>query len=144
MRVVAIFSGALLALAIGTTVLELSLPSFDDLDNVLRQRALDNAALAYVTILPGLPLILANAASKPPAPGVREIAESDATITQAIKVKLAQSKELHQIVIVDTVVGRVTLYGVVPNFLARRHATDMAWSVKGVIGVDNQLSVAGV
>lgn len=66
----------------------------------------------------------------------------DAVITTSVKADLAKDKELSALRIdVDTSNGRVALKGTAPSEEARTHATQLASSVKGVVGVDNQLTV---
>ena len=66
----------------------------------------------------------------------------DAVITTAVNAELAKDPNLSALKIdVDTVSGRVALKGTAPNPTARERATQLASSVKGVVGVDNQLTV---
>lgn len=67
----------------------------------------------------------------------------DATITAAVKSKLAADPNLSALAIdVDTSAGRVALNGSAPDAAAKEKATTLASSVDGVVSVDNQLSVA--
>ena len=69
---------------------------------------------------------------------------NDAAITAAINAKLAMDGKLSAINInVDTVDGQVVLRGTAPDDRARANATQLAMSVDGVRGVDNQLVLAG-
>lgn len=66
----------------------------------------------------------------------------DAAITASVNAKLASDPELSALNIgVDTVSGRVALHGAAPTASARKRATQLASSVSGVRGVDNQLEV---
>lgn len=66
----------------------------------------------------------------------------DAVITAAVKAELAKDQSLSATQInVDTNAGRVTMAGAAPSEVARERATQLALSVKGVIGVDNKLIV---
>ena len=68
----------------------------------------------------------------------------DATITAAINAKLAMEGNLNAVNIeVDTADGKVVLRGSAPDEQARAKATQLAMSVEGVRGVDNQLVLAG-
>jgi len=68
----------------------------------------------------------------------------DATITAAINAKLAMDGKLSAMNIdVDTADGQVVLRGSAPDERARESATQLAMSVEGVRGVDNQLVLAG-
>lgn len=70
-------------------------------------------------------------------------AVSDATITASVNAKLAGDSELSALHInVDTVDGRVALRGTAPNAAARDRATQLASSIDGVRGVENQLVVS--
>lgn len=67
---------------------------------------------------------------------------SDAVITTTVKAELAKDKDLSALKInVDTDNGRVALHGTAPNQAARDHASALASGVKGVVNVDNQLTV---
>ena len=67
---------------------------------------------------------------------------SDAVITTTVKAEIAKDSSLSAMRInVDTDSGRVVLRGTAPNAQARDHATALASSVKGVVSVDNQLTV---
>jgi hyperosmotically inducible protein len=67
---------------------------------------------------------------------------SDAVITTSVKAELAKDNKLSAMEIdVDTDSGRVGLHGTAPSAQAREHATTLAQGVKGVVGVDNQLTV---
>lgn len=69
---------------------------------------------------------------------------NDAAITAAINAKLAMDGKLSAINIdVDTSGGQVVLRGTAPDDRARENATQLAMSVDGVRGVDNQLVLAG-
>ncbi len=66
----------------------------------------------------------------------------DAVITTSVKTELAKDASLSALKInVDTVNGRVALKGQAPSNEAREHATTLAQNVKGVVSVDNQLTV---
>ena len=67
---------------------------------------------------------------------------SDAVITTTVKAELAKDSSLSALRInVDTDSGRVVLRGTAPSGQARDHATALATGVKGVVSVDNQLTV---
>lgn len=67
---------------------------------------------------------------------------SDAVITTTVKAELTKDKDLSALKInVDTENGRVALHGTAPSQSARDHASALAAGVKGVVNVDNQLSV---
>jgi hyperosmotically inducible periplasmic protein len=67
---------------------------------------------------------------------------ADAVITTTVKAELAKDSNLSAMKInVDTEAGRVALHGTAPSTAAREHATALAQGVKGVVSVDNQLSV---
>ncbi|HKX43900.1 MAG TPA: BON domain-containing protein [Burkholderiaceae bacterium] len=67
---------------------------------------------------------------------------SDAVITTTVKAEMAKDSSLSAMRInVDTDSGRVVLRGTAPNAQARDHATALASSVKGVVSVDNQLTI---
>jgi hyperosmotically inducible periplasmic protein len=66
----------------------------------------------------------------------------DAVITTSVKAELAKDSDLSALKInVDTMNGRVALKGTAPTTAASQRATTLATSVKGVLGVDNQLTV---
>jgi len=66
----------------------------------------------------------------------------DAVITTTVKTELAKDPKLSATKInVDTDHGRVALKGKAPSNEAREHATTLAQAVKGVVAVDNQLTV---
>ena len=66
----------------------------------------------------------------------------DAVITTSVKAELAKDTSLSALAInVDTVNGRVALKGTAPTSAAKNQATTLAQNVKGVLGVDNQLTV---
>jgi hyperosmotically inducible periplasmic protein len=66
----------------------------------------------------------------------------DAVITTSVKTELAKDPSLSALRInVDTSNGRVALKGKAPSNEAREHATTLAQNVKGVVSVDNQLTV---
>jgi len=66
----------------------------------------------------------------------------DAAITAAVSARLAGDPDLSAIKIdVDTRDGKVTLSGPAPTEAARARAAELAISVKGVQGIDNQLVV---
>jgi|EndMetStandDraft_4_1072995.scaffolds.fasta_scaffold479920_1 osmotically-inducible protein OsmY len=66
----------------------------------------------------------------------------DAAITASVKTEIAKDSELSALRInVDTDNGRVALKGTAPSPAAKEHATTLAQGVKGVTGVDNQLTV---
>jgi osmotically-inducible protein OsmY len=67
---------------------------------------------------------------------------SDAVITTTVKAEIAKDSTLSAMRInVDTDSGRVILRGTAPTAQAREHATALATGVKGVVSVDNQLTV---
>jgi osmotically-inducible protein OsmY len=67
---------------------------------------------------------------------------SDAAITASVNAELAKDSRLSAMKInVDTSGGRVALKGTAPDEQARQRATDLAASVKGVLSVDNRLTV---
>ena len=66
----------------------------------------------------------------------------DASITAQVKAKLAGEKvSTLAKVDVDTNLRTVTLHGVVDSEALRQRATAIAWSVRGVNGVINNLTV---
>lgn len=66
----------------------------------------------------------------------------DAAITASISASLAKDADLSAIKIdVDTKNGRVSLHGPAPSEQARTRASTIAQSVKGVVSVDNQLTI---
>ena len=66
----------------------------------------------------------------------------DAMITSSVKTELAKDPNLSALQInVDTAAGRVALKGTAPTTAARQQATTLAQNVKGVVSVDNQLTV---
>jgi hyperosmotically inducible protein len=68
---------------------------------------------------------------------------SDATITAEVNTALAKDPALSALKIdVDTAGGRVVLRGTAPDAAARDRATKLAQNVKGVVGVENQLTVS--
>jgi len=68
----------------------------------------------------------------------------DAAITTAVNAKIAGDPHLSVMRInVDTVNGRVQLRGTAPDATASERARQLAASVEGVVGVDNQLVVSG-
>ena len=70
-------------------------------------------------------------------------AVSDAVITASVNAGLAKDKSLSALKIdVDTSGGRVALHGSAPDAASRDRATEIAQGVKGVVSVDNQLTVA--
>jgi osmotically-inducible protein OsmY len=67
---------------------------------------------------------------------------SDATITTEVNTALAKDPDLSALKIdVDTSNGRVVLQGKAPTPQARERATQLAQGVKGVVSVDNKLTV---
>jgi hyperosmotically inducible periplasmic protein len=67
---------------------------------------------------------------------------SDAVITTSVKAELSKDSSLSALkVSVDTDSGRVALHGTAPSAEARDRATALAQGVKGVVDVDNALSV---
>ncbi|MBS0445804.1 MAG: BON domain-containing protein [Proteobacteria bacterium] len=67
---------------------------------------------------------------------------ADAVITSSINAELAKDSSLSATKIdVDTTDGRVVLHGTAPSEDARDRATTLASNVKGVVSVDNQLTV---
>jgi osmotically-inducible protein OsmY len=68
----------------------------------------------------------------------------DAAITTAVNAKIAQDPKLSVLRInVDTVGGRVQLRGSAPDAASSERAQQLASTVEGVVGVDNQLVVGG-
>jgi len=66
----------------------------------------------------------------------------DAMITTSVKAELAKDSNLSALKInVDTDNGKVALKGTAPTAAAREQATTLAQNVKGVVSVDNQLTV---
>jgi hyperosmotically inducible periplasmic protein len=71
-------------------------------------------------------------------------AVSDATITAEVKAALAADPQLSALRIdVDTANGVVTLKGPAPDEKSRSRATQIAAAPKGVMRVDNQLTLKG-
>lgn len=69
-------------------------------------------------------------------------AVSDAAITTSVNAELAKDDKLSAIKInVDTAQGRVALRGTAPDAESKDRATRIAANVKGVMSVDNQLTV---
>lgn len=67
---------------------------------------------------------------------------ADAVITTSVNAELAKDSSLSALKInVDTADGRVALRGTAPSEAARERATQLASNVKGVVSVDNQLTV---
>lgn len=67
---------------------------------------------------------------------------ADAVITTTVNAELAKDSSLSALKInVDTADGRVALRGTAPSEAARERATQLASNVKGVVSVDNQLTV---
>jgi len=68
----------------------------------------------------------------------------DAAITTAVNAKIAGDQRLSVLRInVDTVNGQVVLRGNAPDAASKERAQQLASSVEGVLGVDNQLVVGG-
>jgi hyperosmotically inducible periplasmic protein len=66
----------------------------------------------------------------------------DAMITTSVKTELAKDASLSALSInVDTADGRVALKGTAPTAAAKEQATTLAQNVKGVLSVDNQLTI---
>jgi len=77
------------------------------------------------------------------AAGKMEAEVSDAAITASVNAALARDVGLSVLKInVDTSGGRVTLAGTAPDEAARSRAAELAAAVKGVVSVDNRLSLA--
>jgi hyperosmotically inducible periplasmic protein len=69
-----------------------------------------------------------------------ETVMADATITASVKARLATDADLGSAGIeVSTQAGKVSLSGQAPSETARERAAELARSVAGVSGVDNQL-----
>ena len=69
-------------------------------------------------------------------------AVNDATITAAVNADLAKDNELSALRInVDTKDGRVVLNGTAPSDDAKQRAERLALGEKGVVAVDNKLTV---
>jgi len=67
---------------------------------------------------------------------------ADAMITTSVNAELAKDPKLSSLRInVDTEGGRVALRGTAPDLASKERATQLASNVKGVVSVDNQLSV---
>ena len=67
---------------------------------------------------------------------------ADAVITSSVKAELVKDPSLSALKInVDTDAGRVVLQGSAPSRTARDQAVKLAMAVKGVVSVDNQLTV---
>lgn len=67
---------------------------------------------------------------------------SDAVITTSVNAELAKDSQLSALKInVDTSSGRVALRGTAPDASSRERATQLAMAVKGVVSVDNQLTI---
>jgi hyperosmotically inducible periplasmic protein len=67
---------------------------------------------------------------------------ADALITTSVNAELAKDPKLSSVHInVDTEGGRVALRGTAPDQAAKERATQLASGVKGVVSVDNQLTV---
>jgi hyperosmotically inducible protein len=67
---------------------------------------------------------------------------ADAVITTSVNAELAKDPKLSALRIdVDTDNGRVALKGTAPDAAAKERATQLASSVKGVVSVDNQLTI---
>jgi hyperosmotically inducible protein len=67
---------------------------------------------------------------------------ADALITTSVNAELAKDPALSALHInVDTEGGRVALKGTAPDAGAKQRATQLASNVKGVVSVDNQLTV---
>ena len=68
----------------------------------------------------------------------------DAAITTAVNAKISGDPRLSVVrVNVDTVNGRVLLRGTAPDATSSERAQQLAASVEGVVGVDNQLVISG-
>jgi hyperosmotically inducible periplasmic protein len=68
--------------------------------------------------------------------------DDDATITRQVNAAIAGDKELRRLKIdVDTENGIVTLSGPTPTASAKAHADEVARTVKGVVSVNNQLTL---
>lgn len=77
------------------------------------------------------------------AMGSAATAVSDTAITASVKSSLAGDPALKASdLTVETREGRVTLRGMAADNSARERAVQIATAVKGVVGVDNQLTVA--
>jgi hyperosmotically inducible periplasmic protein len=67
---------------------------------------------------------------------------ADAVITTSVNAELAKDPKLSSLRIdVDTDNGRVALKGTAPDAAAKERATQLASNVKGVVSVDNQLTI---
>lgn len=67
---------------------------------------------------------------------------ADAVITTSVNAELAKDPQLSSLRIdVDTDAGRVALKGTAPDAAAKERAAQLAGTVKGVVSVDNQLTV---
>jgi len=88
----------------------------------------------------------ANEAAQSTERAVGEVSDKvkDAAITTAVNAKIAGDPRLSVIRInVDTVNGRVLLRGTAPDTTSSERAQQLAASVEGVVGVDNQLVISG-
>jgi osmotically-inducible protein OsmY len=69
---------------------------------------------------------------------------ADAVITTSVNAELAKDPTLSAVHIdVDTDAGRVALKGTAPDEASRARAAQLAAGVKGVVSVENQLTVQG-
>jgi osmotically-inducible protein OsmY len=69
---------------------------------------------------------------------------ADAVITTSVNAELAKDPTLSALHIdVDTDAGRVALKGTAPDEASRERAAQLAAGVKGVVSVENQLTVQG-
>lgn len=67
---------------------------------------------------------------------------ADAVITTEINAELAKDSRLSALKInVDTAEGKVALSGSAPDAESKARATQLALAVKGVVGVDNRLTI---
>jgi hyperosmotically inducible periplasmic protein len=68
---------------------------------------------------------------------------ADALITTSVNAELAKDPKLSSLRIdVDTAGGRVALKGTAPDAESKERASQLASNVKGVVSVDNQLTVS--
>lgn len=142
--------------AVSVLIASLALAGCNKRDDVSSARPSDNTAV--VTGQPSLGDQAAKAAedaksaTKEAATDVKDATKSaadqasnkvsDALITTSVKAELAKDAKLSALAInVDTDNGRVALKGSAPDADSKDRATKLAAAVKGVVSVDNQLSV---
>lgn len=100
------------------------------------ERGMDNAANAVKGAAQDASQATKNAAA--------EVGDKvgDAMITTTVNAELAKDPKLSALKInVDTADGKVALRGTAPDSASRERATQLAMAVKGVVSVDNQLTI---